>query len=164
MIVEMEIPDYIMVNNNAAFEAMHPRDDAGRFISKGEEKVKSVKIDFSRDNVLPELNEEDLSELGKESKVVLVTKRMLDRNKKEHPEISEEEYSYLIAKALYEPDYVFPANEEKTSYYHFISNVGDNSNSAVILELSDEKYAYETVHLHKLRNRSLRTLLKRKKD
>lgn len=34
MIVEMDIPDYIMVNNNAAFEEKHPRDDAGKFTSK----------------------------------------------------------------------------------------------------------------------------------
>ncbi len=34
MIVEIEIPDYIMVNNNATFEENHPRDDKGRFAQK----------------------------------------------------------------------------------------------------------------------------------
>ena len=145
-------------------EADHPRDDRGRFTDSVQGKINSVKIDFTRDNILPELNEEDLAELGKESKPVLVSKRMLDRNRKEHPELSEKEYNFMIAKALYDPDYVFPANPEKTSYYHFISNIGDKYNSGVILELSDNKENYETVHVHKLRNKSLRMLLKRKKD
>lgn len=131
---------------------------------KKQQKIASVKIDFSKDNILPELNEEDLAELGKPSKPVLVSRRMLERNKSEHPDLDDEEYSYMIAKALYDPDYVFPANPEKTSYYHFISNLGDKYHSGVILELSDNKNNYETVHVHKLRNKSVRTLLKKKKD
>lgn len=160
-------------SENAWEESKHPRDKDGKFSETGgnknmkeisKEKIDSVRIDFSKDNYLPELNEEDLAELGKPKKPILVSKRMLDRNKKEHPELSEEEYSYMIAKALYDPDFVFPANPEKTNYYHFISNIGDKHHSGVVLELSDKKENYETVHLHKLRNKSLRTLLKRKKD
>lgn len=87
---------------------------------------------------------------------------MLDRNRREHFELSIDEYDEMLNRALYFPDYVFPANAEKTNYYHFIGDIGDKHHSAVIVELSDENVYHEVVHIHKLRDKSLKTLLKRK--
>lgn len=42
---------------------------------KKQQKIALVKIDFSKDNVLPELNEEDLAELGIRSFPIRLKKR-----------------------------------------------------------------------------------------
>ena len=165
--------------NNVFKEQDHPRDEEGRFTDGGgesrskegekyyttpeeiKEKQSKVKIDFTKDNYLPELNKEDLEELGKKSKPVLVSKRMLDRNRKTHPDVSEEEYNLLLSSSLYNPNYILPANLEKTDYFHFIANIENNKNSGVIVELSENKNNYEVVHIQKLRDRSVKRIIKR---
>lgn len=117
------------------------------------QKQAKIKIDFNKDNYLPELNKEDLEELGKEDKPVLLKKNIIDRNRKIHPDILESEYNLLISKALYKPTYIFSGNNPK--YTNFISKLSDNSNSTVLLEMSNEKDNYEIIHLHKIRDRSL---------
>lgn len=152
-------------------ESKHPRANNGQFGSGGntekaskvnaEEKIKAVKIDFTQDNVLPELNAEDLEELGVESKPILASKRMLDRNKIAHPDISEAEYDVLLGSSLYNPQYIFPANPDKPDYFHFISTIDDGKNSGVILELAKNKDNFEVVHIQKLRNKSVARIKKR---
>ncbi len=149
-------------------ESKHPRAENGQFGNGNgnkkvntEEKIRKVKIDFSKDNILPELNEEDLEELAVESKPILASKRMLDRNKIAHPDISEEEYNTLLGNSLYNPQYIFPANPDKPDYFHFISNIDDGKNSGVILELAKTKDNFEVVHIQKLRNKSVERIKKR---
>ena len=52
------------------------------------EKIASVHIDFTKDNVLPELNNEDLTKVGsKINKPVLLKKNVIDRNAAEHSDL-----------------------------------------------------------------------------
>ena len=125
------------------------------------EKQAMVNIDFTKDNYLPRLNKEDLRELNKKDKPVIASKRMLDRNKKVHPDIAEEEYNILLTNGLYTPQYILPANQNKLSYFHFIGNIEDNKNSGVIGKLSETKENYEIVHIQKLRNKSVNKIRRR---
>lgn len=75
----------VKVKNLSFKEAEHPRDEDGRFSEKEEgtnlskevqDKINSVNIDFSKDNVLPELNKEDLEELGIEKSKKILSKKI----------------------------------------------------------------------------------------
>ena len=153
---------------NEFVEDEHPRDSEGKFTDTGaipdhiRRKIESVKIDFARDNILPELNTEDLEDLGVKSKPVMVSKRMLTRNLQAHPEIDKKDYDKLLSYGLYNADYIFRANREKPSYFHMIAKLPDGkSNSGLIIELSDNKDNFEIVHVTKLRDRSVRSLTKK---
>lgn len=52
-------------------------------------KIGQVRIDPNKDNLLPELNEEDLATMGlTENKRVLVKKFSLERNAREHGDVN----------------------------------------------------------------------------
>ena len=153
-------------------EEDHPRGKDGKFGQGGgddeedrkadiEEKISKIKIDFTKDNILPELNAEDLEELGKSNKPVLVSKRMLDRNKSVHPDLDEKDYDEMLGISLYRPNYIFPANPEKPNYFHFIGKIEDGKNSGVIVELAENKDNYEVVHVQRLRDKSVERIKRR---
>ncbi len=131
------------------------------------EKIASVHIDFDKDNILPELNEEDLEKVGaKSNKPVLLKKSIIDRNKLLHDDLTDSDFEKIVANALYAPSEVFPANKDKP-YYHFAKVIEVNSKGKpqiglVLLDVDDKKDAFEIVHAHFVRPRSYETL-KRKK-
>lgn len=149
-------------------ESKHPRADNGQFgngnsntekASKvnAEEKIKAVKIDFTQDNVLPELNAEDLDELGVESKPVLLKKTVIERNLQQHPDVEREDYRSMLASALYAPDAIIPGNADKP-YYNFIARTSSEKNSVVLLEVANNKDNFEIVHLHWAKNKQRKSL------
>ncbi|MDR1439919.1 MAG: hypothetical protein LBJ10_07905 [Clostridiales bacterium] len=137
-----------------------PSGGAGGGKTSGAEKrrkIGSVRIDFSRDNVLPELNKEDLDELGKPSKPVLLKKSVIAKNDAHHPEVPHEAYAEIIGQSLYNPELVVPGSE-KSPYFNFISRIGNNKNTVVLLELEETKTNYEIVNLHWSRDRQRKQL------
>lgn len=127
-----------------------------------EEKIKSVKIDFNKDNILPELNAEDLEELGVESKPVRLKKNIIDLNKYRHPDISSEEAVSLIAQALYSPEYIVPGKREGA--YHFISQSDGKDSPLVLLDIEQNEDGYfDIVHFFKVRERGKKALIKEKR-
>lgn len=131
------------------------------------EKIESVHIDFDRDNILPELNEKELDLIGAEnSKPVLLKKGIIDRNREEHDDITDDDFEKIIANALYTPSEVFAANKNKP-YFHFakvveINSIGKPEIGLVLLDVDDKKENFEIVHAHFIRDRSYETI-KRKK-
>jgi hypothetical protein len=135
---------------------------AGGTVTTPEErrkKIESVKISFDRDNILPELNKEDLAEIGKtESKPVLLKKNIIDRNEFQHPDIARHEYDLMIGETLYNKNAVIKENSpEKPAYYHFIKYLPKN-NSVVLLDMSEDKNNYEIVHIQIMRDKNVRRL------
>ena len=127
-----------------------------------EEKIKSVKIDFNKDNILPELNSEDLEELGVESKPVRLKKNIIDLNKYRHPDISSEEAVSLIAQALYSPEYIVPGKREGS--YLFISQSDGKDSPLVLLDIEQNEDGYfDIVHFFKVRERGKKALIKEKR-
>ena len=156
-------------------ESQHPRDELGRFAAKGEgaqkkmtpaEKIASVHIAFDRDNILPELNEEDLVKVGATAnKPVLLKKSVIDRNAIEHNDLTNEDVESIIKQALYNSPEVFSANKEKP-YYHFAKIVEMNSKGKpeiglVLLDIDAEKDNFEVVHVHFIRHRSYESMRKK---
>lgn len=156
-------------------EKKHPRDSDGKFTDKngGEQgynskddlgaiksakkkmtpaqKIASVHIDFTKDNLLPELNEEDLQKVGsKINKPVLLKKSIIDRNAEEHSDLTDEDFQSIISNALYSPSEVFSANAEKP-YYHFAKVIEINSKGKpeiglALLDVDENKDNFEIVH------------------
>lgn len=152
-------------------EEDYPRGKDGKFGQGGgdnekdrkadvEEKISKIKIDFTKDNILPELNAGDLEELGVKSKPVLLKKTVIDRNLSQHPDVEVEDYEMMIGKALYDADAILPGNAEKP-YYNFIARVSGEKNSVVLLEVADNKDNFEIVHFHWAKNKQRRTLEKK---
>ncbi len=124
------------------------------------EKQSMVNIDFTRDNYLPRLNKEDLRELNKKDKPVLLKKSIIDRNKEVHPDVKEEDYNFLISIALYEAEYVFSGHNPK--YMNFIGKIKTDRYSVVLIDMVENNENYEIVHIHKMTGRTLK--LTRKRD
>ncbi len=129
-----------------------------------QEKIANIHVDFSKDNHLPRLNPETLKKLGKSDKPVLLKHDIIEKNRREHPDLSEADYKYIIGKSLYDHDSVLPANKNKRSYFNFISRIGENKNTVVLLEMSETKNNYEIVNLHFLKDRQRRQKEKRAEE
>lgn len=143
-------------------ENEHDRDENGRFTGNGssesnsksnngdiQAKIDSLKnIDFSKDNKLPNLNQDTLEQYGFEDKPVLLKKSITEKNKANHPDITDDMAREIIGNSLYKPEAVLKANKDKPAYHNFITRLKDDKNSIVLLELSDEKENYEIVNYH----------------
>ena len=62
---------------------------------------------------------------GLEDKPILLKKNIIEKNKLNHPDITEEEAKRIIGNALYRPELILKANAEKTAYHNFISRTDD---------------------------------------
>ncbi|WP_158310217.1 hypothetical protein [Brachyspira pilosicoli] len=114
-----------------------------------EEKIEKLKeIDWTKDNTLPNFPKYFLDEYGLEDKPILLKKNIIEKNKLNHPDITEEEARRIIGNALYKPETILKANHEKTTYHNFISRTDDKHSDIVLLELSDEKENYEIINYH----------------
>ncbi len=117
------------------------------------EKIASVHIDRARDNVLPELGEEELKSIGAtKSKPVLVKKNIIGRNAERHKEISDADFETIIATALYDSPEVFRASSTEP-YYHFAKFVeygerGSLKMGLCLLDVSESKDCFEVVHAY----------------
>ena len=160
-------------------EEEHERDKDGKFTKKGsgeddkqenkeetndedsneedkeiKEKIEQLeKIDWTKDNTLPNLNKNTLKDLNLEDKPVLLKKNIIEKNKLNHPDITEEEAKRIIGNALYKPELILKANIDKPAYHNFISRTDDKHSDLVLLELSDEKENYEIVNYHVVRDK-----------
>lgn len=127
-------------------------------------KIESIHIDFDKDNILPELNNETVEKLGtKENKKVLLKKSIIDRNFKEHNDLTREDFEQIINQALYDSPEVFPANSKKPDYYHLASIVETTSKGKpeiglVLIDIDNQKDNFEIVHAHYVRKRSYNRL------
>lgn len=154
-------------------ENEHERDENGRFKGNSDSKknnnddiqtkIDSLNsIDFSRDNKLPNLNKDTLEQYGFEDKPVILKKNIIEKNKTNHPDITDDMAREIIGNSLYKPEAVLKANKEKPAYHNFITRLDDDKNSIVLLELSEEKDNYEIVNYHYLDDYGVRK--KEKKD
>lgn len=127
-------------------------------------KIGQVRIDPTKDNLLPELNEEDLATMGlTENKRVLVKKFSLERNAREHGDVKPEDYDFIIGHALYAPDKIVKGKNESGTYFTFvkklrISQRGKVLHGAVLLDVDKTKDNFEVVHWHWVREKKLRSI------
>ena len=122
-----------------------------------EEKIASVHIDFDRDNILPELNDEDLAEVGSMmNKPVLLKKHVIDLNELHHSDLSLEDSKKIIAESLYSnKKEIFPSkHKDKPNYYTFAKIVRQSRKNykpiygVKLLDVDGSKENFEIVHWH----------------
>lgn len=122
-----------------------------------EEKIASVHIDFDKDNILPELNEEDLNELGvRTNKSVLLKKNVIDRNELRHNDLTLEDSEKIISQALYSKDKtIIPSKYSNKPHYHTFAKIvrvskkdGQPVYGVVLLDVDISKENFEIVHWH----------------
>ena len=85
------------------------------------EKIASVHIKAGENNVLPELNEKNLSEIGVHTnKPVLIKSQIYERNIMKHDDVDPKEIDYIIGHALYdENNRVVRGKNKSGNYYIF---------------------------------------------
>lgn len=155
-------------------ESEHDRDENGRFKGNGseknsneeiQEKIDSLNnIDFSKDNKLPNLNQDTLEQYGFEDKPVVLKKEVIDKNKRDHSDIDETLSKRIIGNGLYRPEVILKGNKDKPDYYNFISRTDDNHSDIVLVELSDKKENYEIINYHIIKNRQRKQKERRDKS
>lgn len=156
--VDMGSPEDLFGAFDEYDETKHERDENGRFKgNSGSEnnrddiqaKIDSLNsIDFTKDNTLPNLNKETLEEYGFEDKSIVLKKNIIEKNKVNHPDITDDMAREIIGNSLYKPEVVLKANKDKPAYHNFITRLKEDKNSIVLVELSDEKENYEIVNYH----------------
>lgn len=127
-----------------------------------DEKIETLKIDFSNDNYLPDLGKKELKTMGvKQPKRVVFKKITNERNLSVHSEVSKKEYPALIGQALYKP-LVRPLQDVKNkNYWHFIGEFPNDKRAVVLLDIEEKKTNFEIVHILKMRKKSAEKLLKK---
>ena len=123
-----------------------------------QKKIDSVHIDFERDNTLPGLNKEDLVELGKEDKPVLLKKSVIDRNLAQHPEVDPKDYDRIIGQALYNSDEHFGGKAHHNPNYMNFIKYGEERAALTLVELEDMKDNYEIVHIFEPKNKKVKNM------
>ena len=156
-------------------EEKHKRDKNGRFAKNGgnnsatlsetdkeiEEKIDAVNnTNFNKTNYFPALNKSTIKQYGFKEKKIRLKKDIIDRNKNEHADISDEDAIRIFANTLYKPETVLKANKDKPSYHHFITRTDDRHNDLLLLDLSETEEYYDIVHYFVVRNRSRNKLEK----
>ncbi|MCL2045740.1 MAG: phage portal protein [Oscillospiraceae bacterium] len=130
-------------------------ESSGTSQEEKQKKIDSISIDFESDNILPGLNKEDLNELGKEDKPVLLKKSIIERNLLRHPDVDASDYARLIGQALYNSDERFGGREHHNPDYMNFVKYGERRAALTLIELADRKEYYEIVHIFEPSNTSV---------
>lgn len=127
-------------------------------------KIASVKIEVGKDNVLPELNEKELKEMGlSENKPVLVKKSSIERNMSEHGDVKPEDFDFMIGNTLYSPDKIVKGKNPDKTYYSFVKQLtvsrrGHILHGSVLLDVDREKDHFEVVHWHWVKDKNVHSI------
>ena len=124
------------------------------------EKIEQLeKIDWTKDNTLPNFPKSSKSFLkkqGLEDKPILLKKNIIERNKQQHPDITEEQAIRILGNSLYRTEAILKGKSKRPDYYNLITRTDDKHNDLVTVEISNEKDNYEIVHFFIIRNKSRR--------
>lgn len=128
-----------------------------QFLEKKDKTIK-IKIDFTKDNILPSIREKDAKELGIKEKPVRLKKSIIERQKNKHPE-TQTEAEKIISSALYSPD--LKVIGKKEGYMHFIKRIEENNNSLVLIDLKESADGYyDIVHYFRVDERNRKRITK----
>ena len=133
------------------------------------EKIKSVDDltddDFSnptRSVELPSLPAKVDDAIGAKGKPVIIKKNILEKNYKNHPDLTPIQSREILESALYRPDLYGNNQKTKRPYNWVVINTTDEAghNRLVLLEVNENKNNVEIVHWHYIRDNALGTLKK----
>lgn len=176
--------------DDASFENKHPRGEGGKFAKKEltkeekkqiqtkqilkdfeqikksvpkeiADKMNAVNIDYTKDNILPEINKKEAEELGVEVLPIRLKKSSIEIHKSHHPEVDSKTENALLATALYAPDNT--AAGKGKGYIHFAKHIGNNKNSLVLLDMEKtEDGFYDIVHYFFINDKNRKKVMNEK--
>ena len=159
-------------------EEEHPRDENGQFKkgsgendkqedkeetnnedSSEEDKQKEEKeiqdkidkvysSDLSKACILPELTTFIQKKYGFTNKQISLKENIIIKNNNRHNEITEELAKDILSNSLYKPESILKGNPEKENYHNFITRIGEDKNTIVLLDVDETKDYYEIVNYH----------------
>ena len=131
---------------------------------KYEDKLQSIDNVYlynNKSDILAKLYPSELNALNtKEDKRVLLKSKIKDRNRNKHNDLTNADFRNALT-ALYKPTIILP-DSGNPNYYHFIRTM-NNINYVVLLDKAPKKDFFEIVHIHKMRDRGLKSLIKKHK-
>ena len=121
-----------------------------------------MKIDFSKDNNFPKINNNELEKINKilqeknidtikESKPIIFKYKSILRNKEKHPDILEKDYAFFIKEAIYNPVDINAGR--KDGYLEFLGDISEKHYSSVVIDTTDENNIFAIAHVHKKRKK-----------
>lgn len=106
-----------------------------------------------KDYELLRLNESDLRKLGKEDKPVVLKKNIIEKNKRNHPEVDISEYDKILIDTLINTSEIIQVQpQRKPNYYTFIN---EGQSDVSVVELSENKDNYEVVNFFKVNKKRI---------
>lgn len=137
--------------------------------SEIQRKISSVHIDYTKDNVLPELNKDTLQKIGiKEDKKVLLKKNIIDRNfsSEHHGDLTKSDFENILKKVLYRPSRAWHSKGDVPNYIHLESYVttgtrGKKLYGLVLIDRMDTKEYIEIVHAYYTDDKGLQRAMKK---
>ncbi len=145
-----------------AFDDFKDKQDSDyeEYKSPYSEKEVEFEIDETKDNILPDLNEDVLADMGLEENIpIRLKKSIIERNKEKHPDITSEDTKYILKEGLYKPDMILPG--EKPSYYHLVGKTQNKKSPVVLLDIQKSEDGYlDIVHFFYVRPRGIKGLKK----
>ena len=147
------------------YPPMHPNcRSTTQLVLDDYEQGKNIKIDFSKDNTLPKFNKKQLEKINKiladnkidnteinKNKDVFFRYESILRNKDKHKDISDDEYSYFIKQAVYNPVDINLGRKE--GYLEFLGDISEKHHSSVVIDTKDENNVFAIAHVHKKRKK-----------
>lgn len=148
------------------YPPMHPncRSTTQLVLDEDYKQEENIKIDFSKDNTLPKFNKKQLKKINKiladnkidnteinKNKDVFFRYESILRNKDKHQDISDDEYSYFIKQALYNPVDINLGRKE--GYLEFLGDISEKHHSSVVIDTKDENNVFAIAHVHKKRKK-----------
>ncbi len=126
------------------------------------EKIEQLeKIDWTKDNTLPNFPKSLLKKYGFQDKPILLKFNVIDRNFNErHKDVDKEKAIKILGNALYKTDEIFYGREDRPNYYNFIHYTDDGHSDLVLVEIEEKKENYEIVHFYSMNKRGQRKLEK----
>ncbi|HJH55051.1 MAG TPA: DUF1073 domain-containing protein [Brachyspira hyodysenteriae] len=113
------------------------------------EKIDKVySSDLSKACILPELTTSIQKKYGFTNKQISLKENIIIKNNNRHNEITEELAKDILSNSLYKPEYILKGNPEKQNYHNFITRIGEDKNTIVLLDIDETKDYYEIVNYH----------------
>ena len=85
---------------------------------------------------------------GFTNKQISLKENIIIKNNNRHNEITEELAKDILSNSLYKPEYILKGNPEKQNYHNFITRIGEDKNTIVLLDIDETKDYYEIVNYH----------------
>ncbi len=112
-------------------------------------------INPTRNIELPDIPMEVSDAIGSGGKPIVIKRNVFEKNRKAHEDLTPQDSRKILTQALYNPA-LYGQNQKKTRPYNWILIHLADRNSAIIVEVNENKDNIEIVNWHYLRDNSLR--------